>query len=536
MSIKSHNPLRLNRRQFLLSSAVTAGGIITTNIVSNSQVFGQAPGIITSESMRPTIPYGVATGDISGNSIVIWSRSDRPARMVIEYSTSESFNRLGRVFGERTSQEQDFTARYVLKNLPPDQQIFYRVIFQDLDNPRIQSEPVSGTFRTPSRTGRDIFFVWGGDTAGQGWGINPDLGGMTIYEQMRQLNPDFFIHCGDTIYADNPLVAERTLDDGSIWRNIVTEEKSKVAETLQEFRGNFQYNLLDENVKRFNAQVPMLAQWDDHEAVNNWYPGEFLTDDRYTVKDVNLLVQRARQAFFEYMPMEYKSRYGADRSEIYRSFQYGPLLDIFMIDERTYRGPNTGNVQPAKSPETDMLGQSQLQWLKVQLLKSKATWKVISSDMPLGLIVRDGSTAFEAWANADNGKASGRELELVELLRFIKRRNIKNVVWITADVHYAAAHYYDPNQAVFQDFKPFWEFVAGPLNSGTFGPGQLDNTFGPQLIFQSNPPGMRPNRPPTEGLQFFGGVKIDANTKVMTVSLRNLAGEIIYSQELPPEA
>ena len=74
------------------------------------------------------------------------------------------------------------------------------------------------------------------------------------------------------------------------------------------------------------------------------------------------------------------------------------------------------------------------------------------------------------------------------------------------------------------------------LNSGTFGPGQLDNTFGPQLIFQSNPPGMKPNRPPSEGLQFFGGVKIDADTKVMTVSLRNIAGEIIYSVDLPPEA
>ena len=205
-----------------------------------------------------------------------------------------------------------------------------------------------------------------------------------------------------------------------------------------------------------------------------------------------------------------------------------------MLDERSYRGPNTNNNQPGKSAETDMLGKSQLQWLKVQLLKSKSTWKVISSDMPLGLIVRDGAN-FEAWANADNGAALGRELELTELLRFIKRRDIKNVVWVTADVHYAAAHYYDPNKAQFTDFKPFWEFVAGPLNSGTFGPGQLDNTFGPQLIFQSNPPGMLPNRPPSEGLQFFGGVKIDYDTKVMTVSLRNIAGKIIYSVDLPPE-
>ena len=106
-----------------------------------------------------------------------------------------------------------------------------------------------------------------------------------------------------------------------------------------------------------------------------------MTDSRYTVTDVNLLAARARQAFFEYMPMEYKTRFGADRSKIYRSFRHGPLLDIFMLDERTHRGANTTNVQTRKSRDTDMLGRSQIQWLKVELLKSQATWKVISSDM-----------------------------------------------------------------------------------------------------------------------------------------------------------
>ena len=60
---------------------------------------------------------------------------------------------------------------------------------------------------------------------------------------MRQLEPDLFVHCGDTIYADNPLVAELTLDDGTVWRNLVTPAKSKVAETLDEYRGNYLYNL-----------------------------------------------------------------------------------------------------------------------------------------------------------------------------------------------------------------------------------------------------------------------------------------------------
>ena len=60
---------------------------------------------------------------------------------------------------------------------------------------------------------RDLRFVWGGDTAGQGWGINPNFGGMKIYEAMRQRSPLFFIHSGDNIYADGP-IAESVVAEG----------------------------------------------------------------------------------------------------------------------------------------------------------------------------------------------------------------------------------------------------------------------------------------------------------------------------------
>jgi alkaline phosphatase D len=101
-------------------------------------------------------------------------------------------------------------------------------------------------------------------------------------------------------------------------------------------------------------------------------------------------------------------------------------------------------------------------------------------------------------------------------------------------VHYAAAHYYDPAQAKFGEFSPFWEFVAGPAHAGTFGPGKLDATFGPQLKFLSIPEGMKANRPPSEGLQFFGTLQIDAASKVLTAKLHNVAGKELFSVELEP--
>jgi alkaline phosphatase D len=167
------------------------------------------------------------------------------------------------------------------------------------------------------------------------------------------------------------------------------------------------------------------------------------------------------------------------------------------------------------------------------LLSSNATWKIIAADMPVGLIVPDGDAAFENLANGD-GPPLGRELEMANLLRFIRDSDIRNTVWLTGDVHYAAAHHYDPGKALFRQFAPFWEFVAGPLNAGSFGPNKLDNTFGPQVMFQKAPAEGQANLPPSAGLQFFGKVRIEGATGLMTVSLHDLTGSELYRVALPP--
>jgi alkaline phosphatase D len=143
---------------------------------------------------------------------------------------------------------------------------------------------------------------------------------------------------------------------------------------------------------------------------------------------------------------------------------------------------------------------------------------------------------IEAIANGDNGPAKGRELEFADLLKFIKMSEIHNVVWVTGDVHYTAAHYYNPDKAQVQDFAPFWEFVSGPLNAGTFGPNELDKTFGPELKFIKAPTKEQGvNLPPSAGLQFFGLVDIDGKTEQMTVRLMDRDDRELYKVTLDPE-
>ncbi|MBQ1088743.1 alkaline phosphatase [Streptomyces sp. B93] len=509
--------------------SVLRGSLAASAALSLPGALGAAPALALSG--RPRAGWGVQTGDVTANSGLVWVRSDRPARMIVETSATESFRNPRSWHGPLLGSGSDFTGTTRLHGLPPGEQIHYRVLLADPDDPRRTGEPVTGTFRTASvRRRDDVRFVWSGDLAGQGWGINPDFGGYRIFDAMAALDPDFFLFSGDTVYADGPIAATAALPDGGTWRNITTEEKSKVAETLAEFRGNFRYNLLDDNLRRFNAQVPSIVQWDDHEVTNNWYPGEILTDARYTEKSVDVLAARARQAFSEYFPISTLRRPGG---RVHRVQHYGPLLDVFVLDMRTYRNANSTDDQT--TDEQGILGREQLSWLKRELSRSRAVWKVIASDMPLGLVVPDtgdGRPHIEAVAQGDPGAPLGRELQIAELLRYIKHRRITGTVWLTADVHYTSAQHYQPSRAAFTDFEPFWEFVSGPLNAGAFPANALDGTFGPERVFVKAPTAS--NVSPAGGYQFFGEVGIDGDSAELTVRLREQDGTVLFTKVLQP--
>jgi len=235
--------VRYPRRTFLKQTAL--GGATLTGIggILHSR---RAPAIISAESARPNASWGLQFGDVVNDRAIVWSRSDKPARLIVDWSLDDSFTKRVSLRGPHALDVSDFTARIDLTHLPLDSQIFVRTQFESLDSDRVRSEPVIGSFRTPPAKHRDIRFVWGGDVVGQGWGIDLGFGGMKIFEAMRQVRPDFFIHSGDSIYADGPLT--ETVSDAAgniIWRNAFlaeVPEKLKVAETVHEYRRAHLYN------------------------------------------------------------------------------------------------------------------------------------------------------------------------------------------------------------------------------------------------------------------------------------------------------
>src|SRR5262245_9748339 len=193
--------MTITRRKLLKTSVVATG----VKFVNDAQWTGmlraqQAPAIVKGQGARPQAAQGVASGDVAHDRAIIWSRCDRPARMIVDWATTERMENATRVVGPTVIEATDFTGRMDLRGLPPGQRICYRVLFQDLRDLKNWSEPAAGTFVIPTTSEsapRDVTVAFTGDVCGQGWGIDPARGGLRLFETMLAAQPDLFIHLGD---------------------------------------------------------------------------------------------------------------------------------------------------------------------------------------------------------------------------------------------------------------------------------------------------------------------------------------------------
>lgn len=490
------------------------------------------PALISHESQRPLALWGAMVSEVRSNNAIVWSRSDRASQMTVKWSLDPDFKVSKTLAPVTALPSSDFTARVLLTNLPSGRRIFYMLYFESLIHEGARSIPLYGEFSTPPDDAYSpVKIAWSGDSFGQGYGINPQFGGLRIYDAIRESGADLFVHCGDRIYADQPLKEMKGGGKGRRWFNLLTPEMTKVAESLDEFRAYYRYGLLDQPTVRFAQSMSQLFLWDDHEVKNDWWPGRILKDRRYKERSCDVLATRSRRAFFEYSPLPPS---WMKHQRIYRKVKYGPNIEVFALDGRSARGPNDRKFHYLEHYERNaqFFGPEQLIWLKQSLKASKARWKLVVCPQPIGIVIGSGGLNFDGIASSER-EPKGRELELQNLLKFIKDEVISNVVWLTADVHYAAAHHFHPSRAICQDFTPFWEFIAGPLNAATLRPHRLDKTFGAQREFLSMPEDRRgPGKSPLDGEQFYGIAEASHEGQQLKISLHNLEGQKIYQKVL----
>ncbi|MBM4132188.1 MAG: hypothetical protein FJ245_00320 [Nitrospira sp.] len=432
-----------------------------------------------SEQPMPTeapLPQGVAVGDVTDRSAVIWVRTDGPARVQVVWSPDRQPEILSQSAVATTVGERDFTLAVPAGGLAPTTAYRYRVLVARIDGRSFQEsarEAGQGRFRTAAApdVAEPVTFLWSGDLGGQ-QRCRRERFGYPIFDAMLGRNPSFFIFLGDTIYGDDRCPAPPNEPGGDF-----------LAATLDDYRGKHRYQRGDWFLQRFLASVPVYVIWDDHEVRNNFSgPSE-------------PLMPTGRQALLEYWPIGTPPE---DPTRLYRKVRHGADLELFILDTRQYRSKNSEPDGPGKT----MLGAAQREWLIKGLSESTATWKIIATSVPLSN-PKGGSKQApgnDSWARGADG--TGFQTELQAIVQAILDRRVTNLVWLAGDVHFAQANVYDPNG----DGKPdFHEFICGPLSAAPGKPTQPNRDLSPSTLF-------------TEGdFQNFCHVTVNGSTLLLEV-------------------
>lgn len=373
------------------------------------------------------LPNGVAAGDVTQNSVILWARNMFPTIITFTYGV----NLTNTVTLSRLVTDTTLPVTVTLSGLLSDTQYSYRV-FTPL------TTGVTGTFRTAAGVGAQTGLRFGGSGDWRG-----ELGPYPAVRNAPARNLDFFVELGDTIYADYPstdvpLTQTITLEDYRKKHNEVYTKKRQL-NTLADLR----------------RSTAIFAVIDDHEVINDFSGGASVaTDARFT--DTNGLIndstlfETGLQAFHEYNPIQHEF-YGAvggdgrmdNERKLYRYRTFGSDAALFVLDTRSFRDTPIPGLTPAQfsnpfailaflnqvfTPGRTMLGSQQLADLKADLLAAQQkgiTWKFIAVPEPIQNLGPVGaSDRFEGYA-----------AERAELLKYIVDNKIENVVFVAADIH-----------------------------------------------------------------------------------------------------
>jgi alkaline phosphatase D len=467
------------------------------------------------------VTHGVAAGDVTSHSAVIWSRANQASTMYVQI-LDEDEDEHAKQQNVRVTADHDFTGKVQVNGLKPDTDYRYRVWFgSNKGHHHNKNNVEEGRFHTAPRSDavKAVTFSWIGDLAGQNT-CRDSVEGFPIFNAINATKQDFVIGLGDMIYADGTCEATGRYGNKQIIGNFTQSAD------MENYWAHWKYNREDSSHQALLARTPFYAIWDDHEVVNDFGPLHDTRDTApYTSGDK--LLPKGLAAFMDYNPVTVNSD---TPKRLYRNVRWGKHLELFILDTRQYRDANFAS-DAATEPKT-MLGREEVVWLKEQLKKSDATWKVIVSSVPMSIPTgSSGDRGRDGWANYL--QAGGFEYELVDLLRYMQKNEMKNVAFLTTDVHFAEAFRYTP----FSDDPSFqvYEFVSGPINAGVFPNRAFDDTLNPEQLFFFGAENRNDVTTWEQAKSWFnyGAMKIDENGR-MTASINGIDGNNLYEISVDP--
>jgi alkaline phosphatase D len=383
----------------------------------------------------------VTVAEVGADRAVLWLRTEDPAPVRVRVGPAG--DPAAAVTAEAVAAaDWDHIVRLPLRGLRPATRYAYVVT--------VGRRQVSGAFTSapaPHAEAR-AHLLWSGDLGGGGHCRDAEEG-YPIFRAMAGRGADLFLFVGDTAYADHVCAVAPHVAGNDF-----------VATTVEQYRAKHRYNRSDPAVQALLRATPVYAIWDDHEVRNNF------------VGPQEPLMPAGRRAFRDYWAIDGGPE---EPDRLYRSVRWGRHVEIFILDTRQYRSPNA----MPDGPDKTMLGLAQRRWLLQGVTRSTATWKLIVTSVPLGMFT--GGVHADAWSSASvlgyprAGQGFAWERDL--LLRTLREEDVRNVVFLSGEVHHAEFLRHDlaPGYSVH-------ELVAGPLAARPGFPRFLDRSLGTRRL------------------------------------------------------
>ncbi|KAI9216484.1 PhoD-like phosphatase-domain-containing protein [Blastocladiella britannica] len=415
----------------------------------------------------PTIKFlhGVASGDPIANAVILWTKvvpTDTTGTATVEYhvATDVDFKNIVKTGAVVTSSEVDFTVKVDATGLQPETKYFYRFLSGGVASPVGKTKTLmladakvdsfKAAILTCSNMPHGYFHAYGAIA--------------------RDDSIDVAIHVGDYIYEYD--LAGYTAKNFNAPAANRVPIPNKVISSLLDYRTRHAQYKQDPNTLALHLAKPVIAVWDDHEFADNAFAnGASNQDDKRDGPWGPRKLAGAR-AYHEYMPI--RPDFIMDGAfKIYRSFQIGNLVDLFMVDTRI-----DGRSEQAKGNAADrtLMGPEQTKWLYNGLLTSNKTWKVLGNQVmfapkPTKVLWIEINALSDDW----NGYPTARQ----GLLDTVTNAGIQNTVVITGDFHASvASDIFNGNRAVMTEYVGPSVTSVSPLNDYGWLNGIADKVWG----------------------------------------------------------
>lgn len=414
----------LNRRQALRAGSLAAAGGVAL-----------AGGVTGALGAPAAFQHGVASGDPLPDGVLLWTRltpsadavpgSGRGRQQTVgwEIAHDPEFRRIAARGRVGTGPERDHTVKVDATGLAADTWYYYRFTWRD------SVSPVGRTRTAPAR-GSAVDLLRFGVVSCSDW----QAGHFAAYRHLAERGDlDLVIHLGDYLY-------EYEADPDGVRPHDPPVEMV----TLEHYRRRHAQYKTDPALQALHAATPWVVTWDDHESANDSWSGGA---ENHTEPDEGPWSERqaaSQRAYAEWMPVRYEPG-----GHIYRRLEFGSLVELSMLDLRTYRSQQVSHPfdRGIHDDERTITGRKQLEWLTSGLVTATAQWKLIGNSVmispaqfPSTLNTRE----FEALTdligpiegvpyNVDQW--DGYTHDRATVLRTLRDHGVSGTVFLTGDIH-----------------------------------------------------------------------------------------------------